>query len=98
MNQSRNVMLNVEGVQPGVDFGKVIATSLPTPQLGIEMIDPLSVLAFWCHESDRWVKNILVIVGQLGEISRIRLLAKRLGELRDAPVIVAVFQSDRYRL
>src|SRR5579859_1992371 len=60
--KSRRVVLNVEGVYPGVDFSKVVPSSLSSPQLWIEAGDPVAVSAFRSHQSNAGVEDVSIAI------------------------------------
>src|SRR5580658_1851244 len=65
VDQTGDVVLDTEGVEPGIHFGEIFAATLAAAEFRIEGLDPVAVCALRSHETRGRIKYVLVIVREL---------------------------------
>src|SRR5580704_3312048 len=98
LNQTGNVVLYMERIQPRVYLREIVPPTLSSTELWIEVRDPLPILAFRSHKADFRIEYVSIVARQLHEIDIVILLTESFCQLGHTPVVIARLERYRNRL
>ena len=98
IDESRNIMLHMPSILPGISFGIVTTGTFGVCHLtGVERSLPSSVRITRTHKLGFRIKQILVEIRTFGEVSRIFCLAHTFSHVCGCIIVVYRFEGRRNR-